>query len=186
LFFLSSEKLIEKSRCAKKEKKTSNEPFLLLSFAQEDMRPVKIIDKLFLGDRLTSSDEKLLESHEIVAIVNVGGGQNHFESKFAYFNMHVEDKEEADFVGAGLKTALEFIDEHRKKGGNVLVHCKGCICRSPCVVIAYLAKYQSCTMTKAEGIVWGKRHAIRPRKTFLKAIAEWLADPLTEEEQAPM
>jgi protein-tyrosine phosphatase len=137
-----------------------------------DSRPLKIREKLFLGDIHAAGDAKMLDAYDIVAIVNVGGGENLFPEKFAYLKIVMPDAENAALT-QHLDAAVAFIEENRVRGG-VLVHCKGGICRSASFLIAYLAKSENLSVTHAHGVVRGKKPTIRPRLTFLSAIEKWL------------
>lgn len=135
------------------------------------MKPVKIEDKLFLGDIHSASNAQLLEAYGIVAIVNIGGGENKFPTQFAYLRISMLDREDSD-IKKHLDVVVNFITEHRTRGG-VLVHCKGGICRSASFLIAYLMRSEKLSVIHAHGIVKGKRPAIRPRPCFLSVIDKW-------------
>jgi protein-tyrosine phosphatase len=47
-----------------------------------------------------------------------------------------------------LDSACDFIHQQRQRGA-VLVHCKGGINRSPCLVVAYLMKYEQLALAEA-------------------------------------
>jgi hypothetical protein len=132
---------------------------------------VKIIDKLFIGDIHSASDSDMLSFFGIVAIVNIGGGENKFPSEFKYLKIVMSDSDKSNIV-PHLDFVVSFIRENRKVGG-VLVHCKGGICRSASFLIAYLMVDQGLSMIHARGLVKEKRACIRPRPLFLSAIEKW-------------
>lgn len=136
------------------------------------MKPLKIIQGLFLGDYHTSTDLHLLKAFNIIAIANIGGGDNKFPSEFEYKKITMRDSDESEIINY-LDDILTFINNHRKKG-NVLVHCKGGICRSACFIIAYLTKYNNMSVVESFNHVKSIRKAIRPREKFITDINKWI------------
>lgn len=136
------------------------------------MKPLKIIDKLFLGDHHTSKDLKLLKLNQIIAIANIGGGDNQYPSEFKYNKITMTDSDKSD-IGLYLDNVLAFIHNQRQIG-NVLIHCRGGICRSPSFIIAYLAKYEKMAIDEAIQLLKSKRKSIRPREVFINDIKSWL------------
>lgn len=135
------------------------------------MKPLFIISGLYLGDRQTGGDLKTLTANSIVAIVNIGCGQGKYPSQFAYHRISLEDSSD-DSISPHLDSVTLFIDTWIKKG-NVLVHCRGALSRSPSVVIAYLAKYKNMSVDESFELVQ-KRRTIYPRKEFISEIRAWL------------
>jgi len=127
------------------------------------MKPVKIIDRLYLGNADTGKNLTQLRLHNITAVVNVSGGKVLFPSEINYYKVHLRDSDESNITDEQLEKTMEFIKDNITKGKNVLVHCSGGISRSPCYVIAYLAKYSGMTLESAVDHVKECRAAIRPR-----------------------
>ncbi len=138
------------------------------------MKPVKVLQSLFIGNVHSASNATVLKQYGIVAIVCVGSNfrVEQFPSDFKYHRVPVEDKEDAD-IAKHLTSVTDFIHANIKVGG-VLVHCKGGICRSASFVIAYLARFHGMTVPNAHGYLKGKRSCVRPRSIFLTAIEKWL------------
>lgn len=146
-----------------------------MSAPRGEPRPLKIKEKLFLGDIHAAANKKMLTELDIRSIVNLSGGDNAFPEAFTYLRIVIPDAETSN-ITQHLDAVVSFIELNRAKGG-VLVHCKGGICRSASFLIAYLAKTEKISVVHAHGLVRGKRPTIRPRACFLSAIDKWLHSP---------
>lgn len=71
------------------------------------------------------------------------------DSTLKYYRIAVLDEPEAPLRGYW-ETSFKFIDEARKQGHAVLVHCKMGVSRSASTVIAYLMKSQRWVSTTQE------------------------------------
>jgi protein-tyrosine phosphatase len=75
------------------------------------------------------------------------------------------------------KECLEFVHSALAEGGIVLVHCFAGVSRSASVVLAYLMRHHSMTLTKAVTLVRNKRSWINPNPGFvvqLRRFEAWL------------
>merc|ERR1712024_412587 len=69
--------------------------------------------------------------------------------------------------------AFGFIDEAKKAGAGVLVHCQAGISRSPTIAVAYLMKHYPMAMADAYKFVKTKRSIISPNLNFMGQLWEF-------------
>ncbi|XP_028399851.1 dual specificity protein phosphatase 14-like [Dendronephthya gigantea] len=67
----------------------------------------------------------------------------------------------------------DLIEDKRKHGQKVFVHCVAGVSRSSSLVIAYLMKYQNLSLTEAHSLVKSKRRFIRPNNGFWTQLIEY-------------
>lgn len=137
------------------------------------MKPIMIIENLFLGNIDTAKDINTLHKHGIKAIVNISAGIANFPSEFIYLKIHMLDRSEST-ITKYIDTVTDFIYENIKKGG-VLVHCRAGISRSPSFILSYLIKYCAMSVDNGLKLLKDKRPEIRPKKEFIDAITLFFA-----------
>jgi hypothetical protein len=74
---------------------------------------------------------------------------------------------------AWLRSQVKFIDEQRKAGRTVYVHCRAGVNRSSTVVAAYLMWRDHLTRDEALEIIRGKRRRIMPFPAYQDYLSEW-------------
>jgi hypothetical protein len=72
-----------------------------------------------------------------------------------------------------LRSQVEFIDQQRKAGRPLYVHCRAGVNRSVMVVAAYLMWRDGLTRDEALAIVEGKRPRAAPFEVYRTYLAEW-------------
>jgi hypothetical protein len=72
-----------------------------------------------------------------------------------------------------LRKQVNFVDEQRKAGRVVYVHCRNGVSRSGLVVIAYLMSKHNWTRDQATEYVCSKRDIVRPNSAFRKLLLDW-------------
>jgi dual specificity MAP kinase phosphatase len=162
----------------------------------------EIIPRLFIGNKISASDESLINKLDIKYILNVTKDHpNYFQhrSDLIYKQISVNDSSQEDigmhfedalkFIGENQITLLSilatigtsfkltklhlFLDEGRKKGKGVLVHCQAGISRSATVVIAFLMKHEKMTLNDAYKLVKEKRPVISPNLNFMGSLLKF-------------
>ncbi|KAL3321151.1 hypothetical protein Ciccas_000184 [Cichlidogyrus casuarinus] len=132
----------------------------------------RILSFLYIGNEHDSLDETLLKSLGITHIINVTRKLQFLDEKqYNCLRLPVSDNAEAD-LKPYFGEAIRFIDEARKAGKNVLVHCKAGISRSPAVVMAYLMMRSSLNLKMVYRLVKSRRRLIAPHLSFIVQLSE--------------
>lgn len=117
---------------------------------QQRIEPLnEIIEGLFLGDHVASTNKFILKRHGITHVLTVGSGlYPKFPQQLTY-----KWVTELDCPTANLRqhfTACHrFINNAFAQGGRVLVHCYAGISRSATIVISYLMKVHNMSLSGA-------------------------------------
>jgi protein-tyrosine phosphatase len=131
---------------------------------------VIIPDELYLSDYQAALDEKLLTLLGITHIVNASNGivPNQFPQRFQYFNVNVEDEDDADITP--FFYSVEAFLQQAPVGQKVLFHCRLGISRSPALVMAHLMTSRRWSLREAYDKTKLKRSKIQPGLSFCKAL----------------
>lgn len=135
----------------------------------------EIIPQLYIGNKISAADECLIDRLGIKFILNVTKDHpNYFEHRpdLVYKKIMVNDSTQED-IGEHFEEALRFIDEGRKQGKGILVHCQAGISRSATVVIAFLMKHERLTLNDAYKLVKQKRPVISPNLNFMGSLLKY-------------
>jgi|EP00979_Chaetoceros_neogracilis_P005819 hypothetical protein len=112
-----------------------------------------VIPGIMLGNRVAAMDVDFLLQHNVTAVVNIGGGkEKHVDQFKGYLRVHVADSADAK-LEPYFNLVTSFIHSQIIQGGNVFVHCRGGIHRSPAMVAAYLINNRDLTCDQAKVIV---------------------------------
>ncbi|OCH89405.1 DSPc-domain-containing protein [Obba rivulosa] len=132
-------------------------------------RPSVHVGALYLGSLSATLEPGFLAAHNISAVVRV------MDSPFiaaqdphAPVEMHridIGDSAAVD-IRPHLEGAVQWIDERRKHGQNVLVHCQHGISRSASIVLAYLIRTLNVSYDVAFTFLQSKRACIKPNAGF--------------------
>jgi len=134
----------------------------------------QILPFLYLGNERDAGNLQTLKDLNITYILNVTSHlRPHFESHgIQYKTIPVTDSGHQN-LRKYFEDAIEYIDEARKNGANILIHCQAGVSRSATVTIAYLLKHSTLTMTDAYRYVKQKRAIISPNFNFMGQLMEF-------------
>jgi hypothetical protein len=132
---------------------------------------------LFLGNYKAASDQRTLSQHGIQAILTVCESPVYHPPHLVPMNkqVHAVDHEYFDLKG-NFGTCIDFIEQARMKGLNVLVHCMAGVSRSSSVVIAYLMNKYNLSMDEELSHTTARRPFIRPNDGFFSQLKEYERD----------
>jgi predicted protein tyrosine phosphatase len=133
----------------------------------------EILSFLYLGEEKTSRKREMLGSLGITHVLNVAAHcTNHFPDHFTYLKISLYDDMRQDLL-EHFHTGIVFIEEVRKTGGKVLVHCQGGISRSTSFIIAYLMKVYNKPFEFCHKYLRSKKSSIKPNDNFLIQLRAW-------------
>ncbi|EGD73172.1 dual specificity phosphatase 6 [Salpingoeca rosetta] len=135
----------------------------------------RVRDYLFIGAQRDACNLALLQTHGITRIINVTRDcDNAFEKnpQFRYLQIRISDTWNQK-LQEKFPSAFSFIDEARRAGERVLVHCKAGVSRSAAIVIGYLMYSEKMTLDEAHVEVRSKRDIISPNLDFMGELKEY-------------
>ncbi|KAK9664830.1 hypothetical protein RND81_14G071700 [Saponaria officinalis] len=142
-------------------------------FVQDDNVPCQIEEGLFLGSLGAANNKPGLKRLNITHILTVAGSLAPAHPRdFTYKVIEVMDREETN-LAQYFDECIDFIDEAKRSGGGVLVHCFVGRSRSVTVVLAYLIKKRGMTLSEAFEHVKSKRPQASPNAGFLKQLRNY-------------
>ncbi|XP_020228552.1 dual specificity protein phosphatase 1 isoform X2 [Cajanus cajan] len=144
--------------CMKKQVQVTEQLLRVLKSYKEDNIPHKIDEGLYLGSIASAFNKLHLKNHNITHILTVASRiKPPHPADFVYKLINVVDKNHED-LKQHFNECFDFIDEAKRLGGGVLVHCFAGKSRSVTVVIAYLMKTRGMSFNEA----WQHVRTIRP------------------------
>lgn len=132
-----------------------------------------IVPGLYLGSKNDSEDREQIEKYQITHILSI-----HDDAKTGpfkninYLCIQASDYEYQD-LSCFFSTAIDFIHDARKEGGNVLVHCMAGVSRSTSIVIAYIMVVTDLSWFDAMNAVRGARKITNPNLGFQKQLVNF-------------
>ncbi|KAK8684973.1 hypothetical protein V6N13_040985 [Hibiscus sabdariffa] len=140
---------------------------------KEDTVPCVIEEGLFLGSIAAANNVDALKRLNITHILTVASSLKPVHTNdFVYKVVPVLDKEDTD-ISQYFDECFNFIDEARRQGGGVLVHCFVGKSRSVTVVVAYLMKKNGMSLSEALEHVRSKRPLAAPNPGFIQQLREF-------------
>jgi len=138
-----------------------------LLLAQGDRRTnySRIEDGLYLGGRIEEPPPGTR------AVLNVCTYRDPYKVEFHRWDPIIDAP-----PGPGidwLRQQVAFIDEQRRAGRTVYVHCSAGISRGPTVMAAYLMWRDGVRRDDALEVLRKRRPVVEPNPTFMRLLAEW-------------
>jgi len=136
-----------------------------------DAKPDKIRDWLYISGFEAAENRPVLKAEKITHVLNLTGGAEHPDFKYLIFG-NVVDMPSQDIL-QHFPVCMQFIDDARKEGGKVLVHCAAGISRSSTICVAYLMREEGLSVTDAIDAVRQCRKIICPNIGFQRQLKAW-------------
>eukprot|EP00760_Papus_ankaliazontas_P038972 PhM_4_TR9446/c0_g1_i4/m.9298 len=148
-----------------------------------DFNATRVLDHLYLGSFSDAMQRADMVELGIRYILNVArecdtdtddseDGMTPGGPSFRYLKLALKDHSDED-IGQHFHAAIEFIEEARRSGGKVLVHCRQGVSRSPTIVLAYIMRAYSMSLSEALQLVQAKRDSVCPNIGFILALEEY-------------
>ncbi|KAJ4722372.1 putative Dual specificity protein phosphatase [Melia azedarach] len=139
---------------------------------REDRVPCEIEQGLFLGSIGAASNKDGLKSRNITHILTVANSlAPAHPNDFVYKVVGVADKEDTN-LSQYFDECIDFIDEAKRQGVGVLIHCLAGKSRSVTIVAAYLMKKHGMSLSQALEHVKTKRSQAAPNSGFISQLQE--------------
>uniref|UniRef100_A0A7N0RCP9 Dual specificity protein phosphatase 1 n=1 Tax=Kalanchoe fedtschenkoi TaxID=63787 RepID=A0A7N0RCP9_KALFE len=137
---------------------------------KEDKIPDCIHEGLYLGSVGAATNKSLLKELNITHVLTVAYSvAPPYPEDFTYKVIEVVDKEDTN-LEKYFDECIDFIDEAKRQGGGVLVHCIVGKSRSPTIVAAYLMKRHGMSSAEALLHVKNKRPLVNPNSGFVSQL----------------
>ncbi|KAJ9154369.1 hypothetical protein P3X46_027713 [Hevea brasiliensis] len=140
---------------------------------KEDNIPCQIEQGLFLGSVGAANNKDILKSKNITHILTVANTlAPAYQNDFIYKVIGVADKEDSN-LRQYFDECFNFIDEAKRQGGGVLVHCFVGRSRSVTIVVAYLMKKHGMSVSQALEYVRNRRPQAAPNSGFISQLLDF-------------
>ncbi|XP_074292189.1 dual specificity protein phosphatase 1-like isoform X2 [Silene latifolia] len=142
-------------------------------YVQDDDEPCQIEEGLFLGSLGAANNKSGLKRLNVTHVLTVAASlAPPHPSDFTYKVIEVADREETN-LAQYFDECIDFIDEAKRSGGGVLVHCFVGRSRSVTVILAYLLKKRGMMLSEALQHVRRKRPQASPNAGFIKQLQNY-------------
>ncbi|KAJ6722067.1 DUAL SPECIFICITY PROTEIN PHOSPHATASE 1B [Salix viminalis] len=142
-------------------------------FFEGDDVPCHIEEGLFLGSLGAATNKDALNSKNITHILTVADSlPPSYPNDFVYEVIGVADRNDTN-LSQYFNKCFNFIDEAKRQGGGVLVHCFVGRSRSVTIVVAYLMKRHGMRVSEALAHVKSKRPQAGPNSGFISQLQDF-------------
>lgn len=138
--------------------------------SKEDNVPCQIEEGLFLGSIGAANNKEELKNLNITHILTVANSfEPTYPNDFVYKIINVADRVSTD-LKQHFDECIDYIDEAKRSGGGVLVHCFVGRSRSVTIVVAYLMKKHGLNLSQALEHVKSRRPQAAPNSGFISQL----------------
>lgn len=129
-----------------------------------------VTDNLYLGN-IYALDPKILNKYNIDAIVTVINSDVAIKYPHGTNVMRINlDDSVYEDISPWMESCYHFIDSHRSKKKNVLVHCHAGVSRSATMVLYYLMNKFGVPLRQAYAFLQSRRPIIGPNPEFMRVL----------------
>ncbi|KAJ7980114.1 putative Dual specificity protein phosphatase [Quillaja saponaria] len=140
---------------------------------KEDNVPSKIEEGLFLGSIGAANNKAKLKNLNVTHILTVASSlAPAHPNDFVYKIIGVMDREDTN-IKQYFDQCFNFIDEAKRLGGGVLVHCFVGRSRSVTIIVAYLMKKHNMSLSQALEYVKARRPQACPNAGFISQLEDF-------------
>ncbi|KAK7292385.1 hypothetical protein RIF29_08163 [Crotalaria pallida] len=141
--------------------------FNAVKLCKQDNTPCLIEEGLFLGSFGSSINKDALKALNVTHILTVASTlAPAYPGEFVYKIINVSDRSDVD-IKQYFDECFDFIDEAKRHGGSVLVHCYAGKSRSVTIIVAYLMKTRGMSLSEALQHVQSIRSVAAPNPGFI-------------------
>lgn len=139
---------------------------------REDNVPCKIEEGLYLGSLGAANNKSALKNLNITHVLTVAGSlPPPYPKDFTYKIIDIADREDVN-ISRYFDECFEFIEEAKRAGGSVLVHCFVGRSRSVTIVVSYLMKKHGISLSEALEHVKKQRPMASPNSGFMSLLRD--------------
>ncbi|XP_055818113.1 dual specificity protein phosphatase 1-like isoform X2 [Solanum dulcamara] len=145
----------------------------LAKIIREDKNSCMIEEGLYLGSFGAANNKDALKSLNLTHILTIARDINPpYPNEFVYKVLAVHDRVDVN-ISHYFEECFDFIEEAKRQGGGVLVHCFAGKSRSATIVIAYLMKKHGMSRSEAFQLVKSKRPVVSPNAGFMTQLENY-------------
>ena len=134
----------------------------------------QILHWLYLGNFENACDIKELRRNNIGYVLNCAIECKNKVLPKSIVELHLDVRDEPEFdIIKYFEKSNAFINKVRTDGGNILVHCKMGLSRSPSFIIAFLVKYYGFTVDSAINYLKRKRPYVNINHGFIEQLHQY-------------